>query len=102
MLEFEEYKTKLNALKPDLEVLRSALKLESAQKEIEELEAASAREGFWNDVEKSQKVQKRLKNLKDKVENFRRLHAGGAEKRLQRLQPEDGVYTPVHPADRGV
>ena len=76
MLEFEEYKTKLNAIKPDLEVLRSALKLESAQKEIEELEAASAREGFWNDVEKSQKVQKRLKNLKDKVENFNRLCSG--------------------------
>ena len=76
MLEFEEYKTKLNALKPDLEVLRTALKLEAAQKEIEELEAASAREGFWNDVANSQKVQKRLKNLKDKVENFDRLCTG--------------------------
>ena len=75
MLEFEEYKTKLNAAKPALEVLRGALKLEAAQKEIEELEAASEREGFWNDVEKSQKVQKRLKNLKDKVDNFNRLCA---------------------------
>ena len=75
MLEFDEYKVKLNNCKPDLEVLRSALGLESAQKEIEELEAASAREGFWNDVERSQKVQKRLKNLKDKVENFNRLCA---------------------------
>ena len=54
MLEFEEYKAKLNAAKPALEVLRGALKLEAAQKEIEELEAASEREGFWNDVEKSQ------------------------------------------------
>ena len=76
MLEFEEYKTKLNALKPDLDVLRTALKLEAAQKEIEELEAASAREGFWNDVANSQKVQKRLKNLKDKVDNFNRLCTG--------------------------
>ena len=75
MLEFEEYKAKLNAAKPSLEVLRGALKLEAAQKEIEELEAASEREGFWNDVEKSQKVQKRLKNLKDKVDNFSRLCA---------------------------
>ena len=41
MLEFEEYKSKLNAAKPTLEVLRGALKLEPAQKEIEELEAAS-------------------------------------------------------------
>ena len=75
MLEFEEYKVKLNNAKPGLEDLRVALKLESAQKEIEELEAASEREGFWNDVEKSQKVQKRLKTLKNKVENFQKLRA---------------------------
>ena len=75
MLEFEEYKVKLNNAKPGLEDLRGALKLDSAQKEIEELEAASEREGFWNDVEKSQKVQKRLKTLKNKVENFQKLCA---------------------------
>ena len=75
MLEFEEYKVKLNNAKPGLEDLRGALKLESAQKEIEELEAASEREGFWNDVEKSQKVQKRLKTIKNKVENFQKLCA---------------------------
>src|SRR5574344_43563 len=75
MLEFEEYKAKLNSAKPTLEVLKGALKLEAAQKEIEELEAASEREGFWNDVERSQKVQKRLKNLKDKVENYQKLCA---------------------------
>jgi len=75
MLEFDEYKVKLNNCKPGLDVLRTALNLEASQKEIEELEAASAREGFWNDVEKSQKVQKRLKNLKDKVENYNRLCA---------------------------
>ena len=75
MLEFDEYKVKLNNCKPELEVLRDALKLEAAEKEIEELEAASARDGFWNDVENSQKVQKRLKNLKDKVDNFNRLCA---------------------------
>jgi len=75
MLEFEEYKSKLNALKPTLEVLRGALNLEAAQKEIEELEAASERDGFWNDVEKSQQVQKRLKQLKSKVESYNKLCA---------------------------
>ncbi len=73
MLEFEEYKVKLNNARPTLEVLRGALKLDTAQKEIEELEAASEREGFWNDVEKSQKVQKRLKVLKTRKENFEKL-----------------------------
>ena len=75
MLEFEEYKAKLNAAKPTLDVLRDALKLEAAQKEIEELEAASEREGFWNDVEKSQKVQRRLKGLKTKCESYEKLCA---------------------------
>ena len=75
MLEFEEYKTRLNAIKPSLELLEGALKLEAAKKEIEELEAASEREGFWNDVENSQKVQKRLKALKSKTENYEKLCA---------------------------
>ncbi len=73
MLEFEEYKVKLNAVKPTLNVLKDALKLEPAAKEIEELEAASERDGFWNDVEKSQKVQKRLKVLKSKCEKYAKL-----------------------------
>ena len=70
MLEFEEYKVKLNNARPALEVLRGALKLDAAQREIEELEAASERDGFWNDVENSQKVQKRLKTLKNKCEKY--------------------------------
>ena len=75
MLEFEEYKVKLNNAKPTLDVLRDALKLEAAQKEIEELEAASERDGFWNDEENSQRVQKRLKTLKSKCENYAKLCA---------------------------
>ncbi len=70
MLEFEEYKVKLNNIRPALDALKDALKLEAAGKEIEELERASEMEGFWNDVEKSQKVQKRLKTLKSKTENY--------------------------------
>ena len=73
MIEFEEYKVKLNALKPTLDNLREALRLEAAEKEIEELEGQSSRDGFWNDVENSQRVQKRLKQLKGKVENYEKL-----------------------------
>ena len=76
MIEFEEYKGKLNGLKPTLDSLREELHLESAEKEIEELEGQSARDGFWNDVEKSQRVQKRLKQLKSKVENYQKLCSG--------------------------
>ena len=76
MIEFEEYKGKLNGLKPTLDALRDALHLEAAEKEIEELEGQSTRDGFWNDVENSQRVQKRLKQLKTKVENYEKLCSG--------------------------
>ncbi len=73
MLEFEEYKQKLNTIRPKLDMLRGALKLDAAEREIEELETASSREGFWSDVEKSQKLQKRLKTLQNKRDNYLRL-----------------------------
>jgi len=75
MLEFEEYKQRINALKPTLATLSAALKTEEAAKEIEVLEAESAEDGFWNDIENSQKVLKRIKLLKAKCEMFRRLKA---------------------------
>ena len=70
MLEFEEYKGKLNELKPTLETLRSALKLDDARAEIAVLEKEAAAEGFWNDMENSQKVLKRTKQLKNKCQKF--------------------------------
>ncbi len=75
MIEFDEYKSKLNAIKPDLEGLGRALKLDDARAEIASLEAESAREGFWNDVQNSQKVQKRLKQLQNKVARYEKLCA---------------------------
>ena len=73
IIEFDEYKSKLNSIKPDLEGLGRALKLDDARAEIAGLEAESAKEGFWNDVNNSQKVQKRLKQLQQKVERYEKL-----------------------------
>ena len=67
MLEFEEYKGKLNGLKPTLVDLGKALKLEEAEAEIAALRKESEQDGFWNDVERSQKVQQRLKQSLDEV-----------------------------------
>ena len=73
MLEFEEYKVKLNNIKPTLEGLGAALKLDDARSEIAELQAESAKDGFWNDIDRSQKVQKRLKQLQLKCEKYEKL-----------------------------
>ena len=53
MLEFEEYKTKLNALRPALDDLGEALQLHEAEREIAELETESAQDGFWNNVQQA-------------------------------------------------
>ena len=68
MLQFDEYKVKLNNLRPELDDLDQALGLEAAEREAEMLESESASEGFWDNLEKAQKVQQRVKNLRDKIE----------------------------------
>ena len=73
LIEYDEYKQKLTALEPELEKLSAALDLEAAKAEVGRLEAESAQEGFWNDTENSQKVQKRIKTLKNKLEKYEKL-----------------------------
>jgi peptide chain release factor 2 len=69
MLQFDEYKGKLNALLPDLGELEQALDLKGAAQELDMLEAESAADGFWDNLEKSQKVLQRIKLLRDKLES---------------------------------
>jgi len=73
IVEYEEYKMKLGALKPQIETLRAALKPEELQAEIAQLEKESEEEGYWADLERSQKAQKRLKLLKSKNDGIMKL-----------------------------
>lgn len=75
MLQFEELKLELEGLKPEIDDLADALGLKSIMSEIEQLEHRAAEPGFWDDMEKSQKILQRTSNLKTKVEEFERLKA---------------------------
>ena len=75
MIEFDEYKVKLNNLKPVLEELGAALKLEDARRELEELMAATEAPDFWNDVPAAQKNQQRTKQLQNRIDKYVRLCA---------------------------
>lgn len=68
MLQFDEYKIKLNRLEPELAELGAALDLENAVQELDMLHAESGADGFWDDVEKAQKVTTRMKGLEQKLE----------------------------------
>ena len=72
MLQFDEYKVKLNNLTPALQELAQALDLEGAERELDMLQAESAADGFWDNLAKAQKVQQRIKNLQDKVDSQNR------------------------------
>lgn len=73
LIEFEDYKQKLNNLEPDIDELERAYDLERSAEEVEELENRASEPGFWDDMEKSQKILQRTKALKDKIEGFHNL-----------------------------
>ena len=75
MLQFEELKLKLEAKKPEIDDLASALGLAGMKKEIEQLENRAAEPGFWDDMETSQKILQKTANLKAKVEKYEKLVA---------------------------
>ena len=76
MLQFDEYKVKLNNLKPELEKLGRALDLDTAERELDMLHAQSAADGFWDNVDKAKKVQQRISQLEDKVNAQKKRLAG--------------------------
>ena len=67
LIEYDEYKQKLRDLGPELDKLSAALDMDSARAEAAKLEDETAQDGFWNDLERSQKVQQRLKQLQNKI-----------------------------------
>ncbi len=73
MIEFDDYKSKIIALKPTLDTLAGALNLDAAKAELDELERQSGEDGFWNDLDNSQKVLQKIKQLKNKIDGYAKL-----------------------------
>ena len=75
MIQFEELRLRLLESEKPLDDLAAALGLDDAKKEIAELEVEISKEGFWNDLENSQKVNQRIARLRAKVKNYSDLKA---------------------------
>ncbi len=69
ILQFDEYISKLQAMKPVLTDLAGALGMDALEQELDLLQAESGADGFWNNMENAQKVTTRIKNLQDKIES---------------------------------
>jgi len=75
MLPFDEYKVKLNNLRPALDGLAQALDLDAAARELEMLESESAADGFWDNLEKSRKATHRMNTLRGKLDGQKKREA---------------------------
>ena len=73
VIEYDEYKQKLQALEPTLQELEKALAIPKAREELAQLQKETEQEGFWSDVERSQKVSQQIKRLESKVRKYDRL-----------------------------
>ncbi len=73
MIEFEEYKVKLNDLAPALNDLRASLNIDGANDELERLHAMAEAPGFWDDPGKSQKIMVKTKQLEGKCARFAKM-----------------------------
>lgn len=73
LIEYDAYKQKLRDLEPELKKLGDALDIDAVSQEAARLEDETTQDGFWNDLERSQKVQTRLKQLQNKLHRFKKL-----------------------------
>ena len=70
MVEYDQFKLKLEALENPLKRIKESLDLDSKAKRIEEIEADMEAPGFWDNPDKSNKEMKELKSLKSSFENY--------------------------------
>lgn len=71
--EYDDYKQKLTALGPELTKLAAALDIDSARRETASLEAQTGEPEFWNDLDRSQRVQQQLKRLQGKLGRYEKM-----------------------------
>ena len=98
MIQFDDYKQKITALRGTLDTIKQALKLDDASIELQKLEEESTKDGFWSDLDNSQKVLQKIKQLKNKQTSYEKLDNAwsdlitlcqmGAEENDESLLPE--------------
>ncbi len=73
IIQLEEAKRTLLGMKDDVKELASALKIEQIKDDAEELEQKTLVPDFWDDAEKSGKILRELKQIKDTLEEYEEL-----------------------------
>ena len=70
MLQFEELRLELASYEDKLKDLAEALGLQKMKEVVEELEAECAKDGFWDDIQRSQKLTQHMASLKNRIKAY--------------------------------
>ncbi len=73
MIMLDDLKLELNDDRKELDELSEVLNIQNAKKEVEELQAQATAEGFWDDLENSQKVLQKTKQLENRIAGYQRM-----------------------------
>lgn len=75
MVFLENLKSELEVCKPQLDELAGVYNIEASKERIAELQETAAEPGFWDDLEKSQKVLQETRTLEGKLEKYSKMRA---------------------------
>lgn len=76
MVELDQFKSLMNAYEEPLAEMRIHFDVAGKEKQMEELERKVEEPGFWDNPEESQQIMKDLKNLKELIDEIRKLYQG--------------------------
>jgi hypothetical protein len=76
MVDFSEQKSKLAKLSETLSTTKAAIKIDVIDARIAELTSEQHADGFWNDMDNAQKVNRELKTLQSKRDKIDKLQGG--------------------------
>ncbi len=74
MLLLDELKVELEGYRKDMKQLYEILDIDRAKEEIVRLREESSKDGFWNDIENSQKVMQTIKHHEATIESYDKLN----------------------------
>ncbi len=75
MLLLEELKVELEGYRNEMKDLYKILDIDKAKSEIAELQEESGKDGFWDDLENSQKVMQKIKHHEATIDSYNKLNA---------------------------
>ncbi len=73
MILLDELKNELVSYLPEIKELADVLDIENSKIELEELRNKASEPGFWDDLDRSQKVLQKTKSIENKIESLEKL-----------------------------